>query len=224
MNRMRKDNTGSVQKVRNSFFIKCDPKSNKKSDYKSNSQRKNEVSKFPKSKDVRQDSKTFESVKKPFDKKKWRTKKYSNKYKIEQWEDKRKKAVLRSYYRELKQSSSPHKTTSKESDLDKSLGQTSTVVNDDLNLTRTSNVRRMDNTSKKAHLEFLRIKEEKRKSKEEALKKKEEKKKAIEMSRQKKTEKFKRYNKRNKKGQPIMKDRIELLLEKLQHNMNSECG
>lgn len=225
MNRTRTDNTGHVQKPRDSFFIKCDSKS-RKLDYGNSQQRvsKDKVqSKFSKSKSDCQGPNTSETIKKPFDKKKWRTKKYSNKYKIEQWEDKRRKAVLRSYYKDLKQSSSSNKPTSEEIGSDQNIKQKRQFEDNDPNQAQPSKIPKKDSTSKKAHLEFLRIKEEKKKHKEETLKKKEEKKKAIEMSRKKKMEKFKRLNKRNKKGQPIMKDRIELLLEKLQHNMSYEC-
>ncbi|XP_017892998.1 uncharacterized protein LOC108632752 [Ceratina calcarata] len=46
-------------------------------------------------------SENIATNKKPFDKKKYRLQKYSNKYKINQWEERRKKAILRGFYKEL---------------------------------------------------------------------------------------------------------------------------
>jgi len=45
-----------------------------------------------------------EKTKRPFDKKKWRTKQYSKKQKLQDWDERRKKAVIRDYYKELNKS------------------------------------------------------------------------------------------------------------------------
>lgn len=207
MNRVHKGSGNRVQKGQDSFFIKCDSK-NVRANYKGESKSSKPKTKtnFPKNKN---DDTVAGPVKKPFDKKQWRTKKYSNKYKLEMWEDKRRKAVLRSYHKQLKHDG-----------IDQISEQTD-QINDsraDSDLDR----RKKGSTIKKAHLEFQRIKEEKQKSKEEAIKRKDERKKAIAVHKKKKIETFKRLNKKTKKGQPIMKDRIELLLEKIQHSVNQD--
>lgn len=173
--------------------------------------------------------------KKPFDKRKYRLQKYSKKYKLEQWEDKRKKAVLREYYKELKHES-PSKTfdvrkiyAENENELENDGTETAEKPGSDPNAAQEvphekeepNDQKAKRKPSKRAHLEFQRIKEEKQKRREEMLKLKAEKEEARKAHKQKKIENFKRLSRKTKKGQPIMKDRIELLLEKIQNSMNS---
>ncbi|KRT83969.1 hypothetical protein AMK59_1730 [Oryctes borbonicus] len=44
----------------------------------------------------------LDTTKKPFDKKKWRLQRYSKKYKLQQWEETRKKVILKEYYKQTK--------------------------------------------------------------------------------------------------------------------------
>lgn len=169
--------------------------------------------------------------KKPFDKRKYRLQKYSKKYKLEQWEDKRKKTVLREYYKELK-----HESPSTGFDVRKIYEENEN--NDDSearNPESSPEITQEDKGEKdktipekfkrkpfkRAHLEFQRIKEEKQKRREEMLKLKAEKEEARKAHKKKKIENYKRLSRKTKKGQPIMKDRIELLLEKIQNSMKS---
>ncbi|XP_028047290.2 thyroid transcription factor 1-associated protein 26 homolog [Monomorium pharaonis] len=144
---------------------------------------------------------------KKFDKKKYRLQKYSNKYKIEQWEERKKKAVLRQFYKEL------------DKDQPKNSAETS------LNLSNTS--RNADEPSKskkkggayfKAKREYHRKQEEKKKRIEETARRKAEREEALRKYKEKKIRNFKILSKKTRKGQPVMKGRIELLLEKIQRN------
>lgn len=208
------------------------------------------------------------SSKKQFDKKKWRMQKYSNKFKLERWEEKRKKAVLRDYYKDVKQKDKDgnvqkiyEKYDTVESDVveiskGNEINENENNFNMDVSFKRnrskdddvssrdwetasSRNKRDQENIEveeegvetndclesgsnkkrkafKKAHEEYERIKEEKRKRKEELKKKRAERDEALKIYKQKKIDKFKRLNRKTKKGQPIMKERIELLLEKIQ--------
>lgn len=53
----------------------------------------------------------------------------------------------------------------------------------------------------------------------EATRVKEERRKALKKYKEKKMQAFKVLSKKNKKGQPVMKGRIEMLLEKIQENL-----
>ncbi|XP_025194641.1 thyroid transcription factor 1-associated protein 26 [Melanaphis sacchari] len=149
-------------------------------------------------------SSKVEKTKKPFDKKKWRTKKYSNKQKFQEWDERRKKAVIRDYYKELNKS-----------DNERSLD---TLNGKDIDLTKQQ---KRPNPYKEAQERYNQIQEEKKTRRLEALKKKEEIKQALEEYKQKKKFKNKKLGKKTKKGQPVMKERLELLLEKIQANINT---
>lgn len=214
--------------------------------------------------------------KKPFDKKKWRMQKYSKKYKLEQWEEKRKKAVLRHYYKDVKQtdkgiskiyeqynsSESEEEDNTEKNDMEENENNLNNSINMGRNSRRsfkndvarneeeeiTDNSKNEENIKnesdasnsnfkneseasnsnfkkrkayKKAHEEYQRIKEEKKKRREELEKKKAERDAALKIYKQKKVEKFKRLNKKTKRGQPVMKDRIEMLLEQIQKNIQN---
>lgn len=147
--------------------------------------------------------------KKPFNKKKYRLQKYSTKYKINQWEERRKKAILRDYYKELDRSE--RQTVKKPS----SLKDTEQNENDKETQPKKSSAFR------KAKQEYLRKKDEKRKEKEEALLVKSERKEALEKYKEKKMQMYKKLSKKTKKGQPVMKDRMEMLLEKIQQQVSN---
>ncbi|KAG8221876.1 hypothetical protein J437_LFUL003252 [Ladona fulva] len=144
--------------------------------------------------------------KKPFDKKRWREKKYSKKFKVQQWEEKRKKAVIRQYIKELKKSK-----------VENAAAGVSTI-----NPSPEENRGKNEKLSayKLAQLEYERTQEAKRKKKEEYERRKAEREEALNNYKKRKIERYKKLSKKTKKGQPVMKDRIELLLEKIQ----SECG
>ncbi|XP_017789160.1 PREDICTED: thyroid transcription factor 1-associated protein 26 homolog [Habropoda laboriosa] len=144
--------------------------------------------------------------KKPFNKKKYRLQKYSNKYKINQWEERRKKAILRGFYKEL------------DTNQQKILKKPSTSKSDD----QIENEKQPKKISPfhKAKQEFLRKKDEKRKKKEEVSKVKEEREKALKEYKEKRMQTYKKLSKKTKKGQPVMKDRLEMLLEKIQQQVS----
>ncbi|XP_071452641.1 thyroid transcription factor 1-associated protein 26 homolog [Hetaerina americana] len=144
--------------------------------------------------------------KKPFDKKKWRERTYSKKFKIQQWEERRKKGIIREYLKELK----------------KSKLETSSLHTDNQRITSSageSSGKRKPSAYQFAQQEYERKKQEKQQRREEAIRRKAEKQEALEKYKQKKMERYKKLSKKTKKGQPVMKDRIEMLLEKIQ----SEC-
>ena len=155
------------------------------------------------------DGKGQSNEKKPFDKKKYRLQKYSTKYKINQWEERRKKAILRDYYKELDKSE--RQTVKKPS----SLKDAEQSENDKETQPKKSSAFR------KAKQEYLRKKDEKRKEKEEALLVKSERKEALEKYKEKKMQTYKKLSKKTKKGQPVMKDRMEMLLEKIQQQVSN---
>ncbi|KOX76388.1 Thyroid transcription factor 1-associated protein 26 like protein, partial [Melipona quadrifasciata] len=66
----------------------------------------------------------------------------------------------------------------------------------------------------------LRKKDEKRKQKEEALRVKTEKEEALQKYKEKRMQTYKKLSKKTKKGQPVMKDRLEMLLEKIQQQVS----
>lgn len=71
----------------------------------------------------------------------------------------------------------------------------------------------------KAKKEYQRKQEEEKKRKEDAIRVKAEREEALRNYRDKKMRNFKVLSKRTKKGQPVMKGRIEMLLEKIQQSM-----
>ncbi|XP_043269456.1 rRNA-processing protein FYV7 isoform X1 [Venturia canescens] len=148
--------------------------------------------------------------KKPFDKKKYRLQKYSNKYKVDQWEDRRKKAVLRNFYKDLRKEQG--------------------TIPDTLKLLKKPEDGSVENRSsvkKKspffaAKEEFRKKKAEKQAKKELLLKSKEERAEALNKYKEKKKETYKKLSKKTKKGQPVMKDRLEMLLEKIKQSTSTE--
>lgn len=182
--------------------------------------------------------------KKPFDKKKWRMQKYSKKYKLEQWEDKRKQTVLRGYYNQIKddkkfdvqkiyeqdQSDDENSENETKHNLNESISRLNEVNQDAVDGSSGSNVNqnsakqhnlgsRKNKAFQKAREEFQRIKKEKELAKEERQKAAAERKEALKEYKQKKVEKVKRLNKRTRKGQPIMRDRMEMLFEQVQKSV-----
>ncbi|EZA56818.1 Thyroid transcription factor 1-associated protein 26-like protein [Ooceraea biroi] len=145
---------------------------------------------------------------KTFDKKKYRLQKYSNKYKISQWEERRKKAVLRGFYKEL------------EKDRQNVAQTSSNFENTSKNTTEvTSTSKKKGHAFYKAKQEYQRKANEKKRRQEEAARTKAEREEALKRYKEKKIRNIKVLSQKTKKGQPVMKGRIEMLLEKIQRSV-----
>lgn len=75
------------------------------------------------------------------------------------------------------------------------------------------------NTIRSAQFEYERIQKKKQEIKQQARKKKAEMEAALNKYKQKKKEKYKKLSAKTSKGQPLMKNRIELLLEEIQSSI-----
>ncbi|KYN03974.1 PREDICTED: thyroid transcription factor 1-associated protein 26 homolog [Cyphomyrmex costatus] len=139
--------------------------------------------------------------KKTFDKKKYRLQKYSNKYKINRWEEKRKEFVLREYYKELKK------------DQQNSIGTSSNLSNTSKNETNKS---RKGYAFFKAKQQYRQKQEEKKNMLGNTIRIRIEREEALKKYKEKKLQNFKVLSKKTKRGQPVMKGRIEMVLEKIQ--------
>ncbi|XP_060825154.1 thyroid transcription factor 1-associated protein 26 homolog [Bombus pascuorum] len=149
-------------------------------------------------------SKYVSNGKKPFDKKKYRLQKYSNKYKVTQWEQRRKKAVLRGFYKQI------------DKDQQQNLRIFASKANDQ---NGHENQPRRLSAFHKAKQEFLDKKNEKRERVEEASRVKAEREEALKRYKEKKMQTYKQLSRKTKKGQPVMKARLEMLLEKIEQQM-----
>lgn len=184
--------------------------------------------------------------KKFFDKKTYRMKKYSNKYKLDKWEENRRKTVLKKYYKDIKNdpqygnykpfnfddvqmsASDDEKESHEEEEkaapfpIDKKVEKKP----DDEEIKYVMHPDAMDKFRKKqktknqpfrkAQQELSRLRDERIAKKEAALKAKQERAEALAQYKLKKTEKFKKLSKRTRTGQPLMKDRMQMLLENIQ--------
>lgn len=149
--------------------------------------------------------------KKPFDKKQWRLRKYSKKHKLEEWENNRKKVIGRRYNRELKKQPT--------FDVQKIYEEAEKEENEETQVTSEDDGKKK-RMSYKERIE--KMQEDKERAREEAIKRREEKKAKIEEYKRKKDEKNRILSKRTKKGQPIMKGRLELLLQQIQESCAKE--
>ncbi|KAJ8923941.1 hypothetical protein NQ315_006717 [Exocentrus adspersus] len=196
----------SSSTVSKNFFVKSKNSgtSNESETYKSNSSKVNHE---------------LQSIKKPFDKKKYRLQKYSKKYKLEQWQEKRKKAVVRDYYKTLKKDVNTNGSTISKEHFDELVDGTESTdrgVLIDTNTTMSdiksaNSVAETENVTtrgikekkrkpfRKAYQVFEHINEEKEKRREVLLIKKREKEEALNAYKKKKAEKFKKLNKKTKK-------------------------
>lgn len=160
--------------------------------------------------------------KKPFDKKAYRLKKYSKKYKLEQWEEQRKKKMLREYHKEIKNDAVAGSYKPKSFDEDTTDGievgrfvrHPDLIEKKNIEMKQTKFVKKDPFSKAKEH--FNKIKEEKMLKQQEIEKSREEKRQKIQEYKKKKQERFKKLSKKTKKGQPVMTGRLELLLEKIQ--------
>lgn len=154
--------------------------------------------------------------KKPFDKKQWRLQKYSNKYKVEEWENKRKKIMTRRYNKVLKkQPSFDVQKIYEEAERD---AQTIEKFEGQDSVETSENSNKKKGRGRNYAEKIESWKEDKEKKREEAEKRKAEKMAALEAYRQKKVQKNRILTKKTSKGQPIMKGRLELLLQQIQES------
>lgn len=152
-------------------------------------------------------------TKKPFDKKQWRLKKYSNKYKVEEWESKRKEFMTRRYNKELKKQSTSF-------DVQKIYEEEANSNVEEEKEEENLNKKKKTNRNFKEAVEDLQTAKEKRR--EEAEKRRAEKKAALEAYKKRKIEKNRILSKRTNRGQPIMKGRLELLLQQIQEGCDAK--
>lgn len=80
------------------------------------------------------------------------------------------------------------------------------------------------NPHKEAQERYKQIQDEKKARRLEASKKKEEIRQALEEYQEKKKYRNKKLGKKTKKGQPVMKERLELLLEKIQTSISNDTA
>ncbi|KAK0183121.1 hypothetical protein PV327_001191 [Microctonus hyperodae] len=145
-----------------------------------------------------------DSSKKQFDKKKYRQQKYSNKFKVTTWENERKRILTRELYGSLVckkkgifvKASSPEDYFNRINNKEEPQGKRNSVL--------------------AARLQYNRRKRELREQKEKELQAKAERHEALENYKTRKAETFKKLSRKTSKGQPVMKDRLELLLAKIQ--------
>ncbi|RZC42042.1 hypothetical protein BDFB_010348 [Asbolus verrucosus] len=129
------------------------------------------------------------------------------KHKVESWEERRKKAIVRGY--------------NKERSGDKTTFDVSKIYDEEERRMEEDDGNKRCKVFKKPHEQFLEKKEEKRRKREEFLKAKAEKEKAMENCKKRKVEKYKKLNRKTRRGQPIMKERMEYLLEKIQKSIDA---
>ena len=147
-------------------------------------------------------------VKKPFNKKIWRDKKYNHGHKVEQWREKHKVAVKMRYKRMLKKEQKKNPDFKPES---------TTKPN-----TNISNVPKHKSAFSKARQQFHEKELNKKKKNEEFVRKQSEKEEAIKKYKEKKTARLKVLNSKTKRGQPVMAGRMELLLAKIQEQCQDD--
>ncbi|XP_050575545.1 thyroid transcription factor 1-associated protein 26 [Bombus affinis] len=152
----------------------------------------------------RKQSEYASNGKKPFNKKKYRLQKYSNKYKVNQWEQRRKKAVLRGFYRQIGK------------DQQQNLKKFAYEVNDQYGHEKQQ---KRISAFHKARQEFLDKKNEERKQEEEAFQVRAEREEALKKYKEKRMQTYKQLSRKTKKGQPVMNVRLEMLLEKIQQQV-----
>ena len=152
----------------------------------------------------RKQSEYVSNGKKPFNKKKYRLQKYSNKYKVNQWEQRRKKAVLRGFYKQIGK------------DQQQNLKKFAYEANDQYGHEKQQ---KRISAFHKARQEFLDKKNEERKQEEEAFQVRAEREEALKKYKEKRMQTYKQLSRKTRKGQPVMNVRLEMLLEKIQQQV-----
>merc|ERR1712001_172609 len=147
-----------------------------------------------------------------FDKKKWRTEKYSNKVRVDKFQEKRKKYLEPKYFRMLQREGKLNNAN------------LVPVGGSPGNNTGENSMSKEDKSTKNEKKNFRKTKEdfERRKKQAENKQKAEDRKKrfqeqkeAKQIYKSKKAERFKILSKKTSRGQPLMSGRIEMLLEKI---------
>ncbi|CAH4023880.1 unnamed protein product [Pieris brassicae] len=202
-----------MEKKGDSFFItskKQNPSKKYLNEMKSSKEKQN---KFDKNRPGL--PKPMENGKKPFDKKTYRLKKYSKKYKLEQWEEQRKKRLLQEYEKTVKNDPmiGTYKPKTFDQDVPDSTNVGRFVKHPDVLEKELAKTKKHPFT--KAKEQFNKMKEEKLKKQQENEKSRQEKNQKLQEYKKKKQDRFKKLSKKNKKGQPVMSGRMELLLEKI---------
>ena len=147
-------------------------------------------------------------MKKPFNKKIWRDKKYNHGHKVEQWREKHKVAVKMRYKRMLKKEQKKNPDFKPEN--------TAKPINN------IYNVPKHKTAFSKARQQFNEKELKKEKKKEEFLRKQSEKEEAIKKYKEKKAARLKVLNSKTRRGQPVMAGRMELLLAKIQEQCQDD--
>ena len=138
------------------------------------------------------------TVKKPFDKRKWRENKYSHKAKVEKWTENRNKAMQRKYFRMLKKENATPGNGANAMPL----GQKGSSEKPSFKRTKEAFEKRQKQAEKKQKQDEKQARFRERQD-------------AIKEYKQKKAERYKILSRKNKYGQPSMAGRMELLLEKI---------
>ncbi|KAJ0171407.1 hypothetical protein K1T71_012957 [Dendrolimus kikuchii] len=208
-----------MEKKRDSFFLQNKkPKKYEKKDNKEQSSKeeynnkKDNYNKQVKARQQQFDEDRDAKEKKLFDKKTYRLKKYSKKYKLEQWEEQRKKKLLRTYYKEIENdpAAGTYKPVSFDEDTpdgNEFIGRY--VKHPDLIKQETAHKEKKRDPYHKAKAEYKKIKQDKLEKKVEMQKAKEERNQKLQEYKKKKQDRFKKLSKKNKKGQPMMKGSFE---------------
>lgn len=215
-----------MDKKRDSFFLlgkkqkpgkdKQNGKGTKAINSQENGKHKREEN-FDKNRDISEQNQD-NPEKKPFDKKTYRLKKYSKKYKLEQWEEQRKKRLLREYHKDTKNDpmSGSYKPISFDEDTVDNPNIGKYVRHPDLVEKENQTIKKKRDPFQKAKEQFNKIKQDKEIKQQEIARAREERKQKLEEYKKKKQDRFKKLSKKTKKGQPVMTGRLEMLLEKIQ--------
>ena len=164
-----------------------------------------------------------QKVGKKFDKKAYRTKKYDNKAKLEEWKQKRKVSMQHKYKKLLKKEPTGHRALDiykQFENTEPSSQQHNNNQNKPETLASKTGGKFVKNTSlNRARQKFEEKKAAKAQRQAEILQRQKDRDEALKKYKEKKELRFKKLNAKNRKGQPLMGGRIELLLEKIQEQM-----
>lgn len=144
-----------------------------------------------------------------FDKKKYRTEKYSNKVRVDRWQEKRKKYVESKYFRMLHREGKLNNPN---------LVPVGTSQKIKVKETKSAENKPVDKKNfRQAKEDFERRKKqaENKQKAEDRKKRFQEQNEAKQAYKSKKAERFKVISKKTSRGQPLMAGRIEMLLEKI---------
>ena len=175
------------------------------------------------------------ATKKPFDKKKWRENKYSHKAKMERWQNKRQRSIKHKYVKMLSKASRSSGSSSSNPNLqplgadDDDGGEEEEAAKErrfgqvDPSAARSGDAAKTTRQKRGAGLRQARLDLERREAvaekarqREEKRRRQQEREEALKAYHKRKAEKNKVLRQKNRKGQPVMAGRMELLLQKIQ--------